>query len=381
MNKRFVIFSTKAAFTSATKGNQYDDNSIVFIKDTKEIWTHATSFQSIPDGGTDGQVLTFKDNKIVWADVEDQTTEISSELSQLTETVNGLKDSKVDWSLGKTTIILPNDGKIIGKNSSGDDNATLVSMSSNNKVEVGSSSYGLNLNGPALNHPTYNETESIAFVSDITDLGDDIDEQIESIISGLIISDKTNVQEAKTALTALGTNYSTLYKVASTLKSFLEDSDTADSTINKWKEIEAFLADITDTETLTGLIEDLHSEITDEIESAITDLDIEQYETIEGAASKYPTIAQHNLKADKTEIADMATKTWVNSQEYLVDSDIENLAQKATTLAGYGITDAKIEDGVITLGNQTITPLTSHQSLANYYTKAEVDAMWEWGEY
>ena len=34
-------------------------------------------------------------------------------------------------------------------------------------------------------------------------------------------------------------------------------------------------------------------------------------------------------------------------------------ADKATTLAGYGITDAKIQNGTITLGPDTITPLTS----------------------
>lgn len=45
-----------------------------------------------------------------------------------------------------------------------------------------------------------------------------------------------------------------------------------------------------------------------------------------------------------------------------------------TTLAGYGIADAKIANGVITLGSNTITPLTSHQSLTNYYTKTEVDS-------
>ena len=35
-------------------------------------------------------------------------------------------------------------------------------------------------------------------------------------------------------------------------------------------------------------------------------------------------------------------------------------ADKATTLAGYGITDAKIVNGVITLGSTSITPLTAH---------------------
>lgn len=45
-----------------------------------------------------------------------------------------------------------------------------------------------------------------------------------------------------------------------------------------------------------------------------------------------------------------------------------------TTLSGYGITDAKISNGVITLGANSITPLTSHQSLSNYYTKGEVNS-------
>lgn len=36
-----------------------------------------------------------------------------------------------------------------------------------------------------------------------------------------------------------------------------------------------------------------------------------------------------------------------------------NVLDKPTTITGYSITDAKIENGTITLGNQTITPLTS----------------------
>lgn len=42
-------------------------------------------------------------------------------------------------------------------------------------------------------------------------------------------------------------------------------------------------------------------------------------------------------------------------------SDVEwdNVKNKPTTIVGYGITDAKIDNGVITLGDKTITPLTS----------------------
>lgn len=63
-------------------------------------------------------------------------------------------------------------------------------------------------------------------------------------------------------------------------------------------------------------------------------------------------------------ISDMATITWVTNQHYLTQhQDISGKADKATTLAGYGITDAKIANGVITLGSNTITPLTAASSL------------------
>ena len=58
-----------------------------------------------------------------------------------------------------------------------------------------------------------------------------------------------------------------------------------------------------------------------------------------------------------------------------VNTALDKKANKATTLSGYGITDAKISDGTITLGSNTITPLTNHQSLANYYTKSSVDTL------
>jgi len=45
--------------------------------------------------------------------------------------------------------------------------------------------------------------------------------------------------------------------------------------------------------------------------------------------------------------------------------DFSEIGSKPTTLSGYGITDAKIESGVITLGSDTITPLTSHQSVTD----------------
>lgn len=56
-----------------------------------------------------------------------------------------------------------------------------------------------------------------------------------------------------------------------------------------------------------------------------------------------------------------------------VNTALGKKADVATTLKGYGITDAKIANGVITLGANTITPLTQHQSLAEYAKSADVD--------
>ena len=43
-----------------------------------------------------------------------------------------------------------------------------------------------------------------------------------------------------------------------------------------------------------------------------------------------------------------------------------NITNKPTTISGYGITDCYISNGTITIGSSSITPITSHQSLAGY---------------
>lgn len=51
----------------------------------------------------------------------------------------------------------------------------------------------------------------------------------------------------------------------------------------------------------------------------------------------------------------------------ITSNDITNWNNKAgaaTTLAGYGITDAYISNGTITLGSNSITPITSHQDIS-----------------
>ena len=75
-------------------------------------------------------------------------------------------------------------------------------------------------------------------------------------------------------------------------------------------------------------------------------------------------VTSYNDLTDKptipTKISDLT-----NDSGYLTQhQDVSGKADKATTLSGYGITDAKIENGTITLGNSTVTPITSHQDIS-----------------
>jgi len=87
-------------------------------------------------------------------------------------------------------------------------------------------------------------------------------------------------------------------------------------------------------------------------------------------------LTQHQDISDKADKATTYTKTEIDTAlsgkaaaehnhdnryytETEVDTALDNKADKATTLAGYGITDAKIANGTITLGSQTITPVVA----------------------
>lgn len=77
--------------------------------------------------------------------------------------------------------------------------------------------------------------------------------------------------------------------------------------------------------------------------------------------------------ANKTTIDSELNGTSTNPvQNKIINNALNLKANKSTTLAGYGITDAKISNGVITLGSNTITPITSIPS--EYATDSEVDA-------
>ena len=141
-----------------------------------------------------------------------------------------------------------------------------------------------------------------------------------------------------------------------------QDTDT-------WRGIQNVLTSDSTTDSLSaaqgkalkGLVDGKADKATTLSDYGITDAKISDGVITLGANSITPLTAHQSLAA-YAKTAD-------------VNTALDKKANKATTLSGYGITDAKISDGTITLGSNTITPLTNHQSLANYYTKGAVDTL------
>ena len=80
---------------------------------------------------------------------------------------------------------------------------------------------------------------------------------------------KESIADLAARFTALSGNYANVYAFINKVKQFLEDADASDETINRWQEIETFLQGITDTETLTGLLEQQRTDLEGRIAEAI----------------------------------------------------------------------------------------------------------------
>ena len=86
--------------------------------------------------------------------------------------------------------------------------------------------------------------------------------------------------------------------------------------------------------------------------------------TEEIAEFKTATNAAMSAESEARSSGDSALNTRLVAAEAAITSLGNGKADAATTLGGYGITDAKIENGTITLGANTITPLTQHQDIS-----------------
>lgn len=138
----------------------------------------------------------------------------------------------------------------------------------------------------------------------------------------------------ESTFSALGANYNTFWALANTLKTFLEAKDTADSTINRWQEIETFLQGITDTETLSGLLEQFEKDITAAYDRAIA------------AAVK--------VESDRAKGAEATLQTNIDGERQRAEAAETALGKRITdTKTGLQQTDAEIRQDIAAV-RQTI---------------------------
>ena len=72
MDRRFIYSKTKDAFTTKLEASEISDNSIAFIGDSNEIWTHGTYYKAIPKGGSIGQLIKYnEDGEIEWGTLKE----------------------------------------------------------------------------------------------------------------------------------------------------------------------------------------------------------------------------------------------------------------------------------------------------------------------
>ncbi|MDE6278919.1 MAG: hypothetical protein K2M05_03005 [Paramuribaculum sp.] len=101
---------------------------------------------------------------------------------------------------------------------------------------------------------------------------------------------------------------------------------------------------------------------------------------LSAAPETYDTLKEiaDYISTHGTEAAGLAASIGAKADQTTVDeltTTVNGKANASTSLSGYGITDAKIVDGAITLGDQTITPLTSDDVQA--FTDEEIEAIIE----
>lgn len=169
-----------------------------------------------------------------------------------------------------------------------------------------------------------------ALQTSLTNAHDDIGKIREMLKGG------ATLDEAKAALVALGSNYKDLYAVAGTLKTFLQSNDTADSTINTWREIESFLEGITDSESLTELLLALETKISTAYNSAVAaavKTEKERAEAAEAALSGKIDREQQRAEAAENALGSRITQTKAELAQ--TDTEIkQDIAAVRQTLLG-----------------------------------------------
>lgn len=152
------------------------------------------------------------------------------------------------------------------------------------------------------------------------------------------------------------------------VNTFLNDADASDTTINRWKEIESFLAGITDTETLTGLLEE-------NLASARSYTDSKVISSVGNAV----TMASNAEGTDRILVSAGANKTAKDSGidlNQLVVFDVAEDAPAEGVIPQFtGISNPATGGGTITTSNTKISDLAKKSELPTAATTSKAGLM------
>lgn len=316
----FVYFSTKVKFEQATQGNEYDFTSIVFIGDTKELWNRGI-FYATPNDFDIADYLTIADAAGTYQPKGDYLTEHQS-LSEY------IKTSEVNTKLQDYYNTTQVDSFLNGV----DEKFTYYTTTSDMNILLNKK----------------------ADSTDVTTLETDLKQWVE---------DKNYLQTHQSLSDYAKT--SDVKGLISTAKSEIlggagEDYDTL-------KEIETWI--VSHQDLYDGLI--ASNATKGFVESKIDELsDVYQpkgdYLTEHQSLSNYYDKTQVDglitgVRNDIPSLNGYATESWVSGKNYLVEANL-------TPYAKSNDVTNEIKTAVNGLSN-------------TYYSKEEVDEMFEWGEY
>ena len=158
---------------------------------------------------------------------------------------------------------------------------------------------------------------------------DGLEDALSQVYAILGKASGETIAELASKFASLTSGYSDVYTFVETVKNFLEETDASNETINRWNEIEDFLQGITDSETLTGLLENLKSEIMGEVENLLNDkadrseldykADKSDLDNLQSSVSSLESTV--NDKADRSDLDYKADK-----------SDLDNLQSSVSSL-------------------------------------------------
>ena len=152
------------------------------------------------------------------------------------------------------------------------------------------------------------------------------------------------------------------------VNTFLNDADASDTTINRWKEIESFLAGITDTETLTGLLEE-------NLASAKSYTDSKVISSVGNAV----TMAENAEGVDRLIVSAGANKTakdsGINLNQLVVFDVAEDAPEEGVIPKFTGLSNPSTGGGTITTSGTKISDLAKKSELPTAATTSKAGLM------